>query len=84
MVDDNSKYSEDYAIVNSKIGFRKTIKHFGFDIYGGINNAMDTRYASYIDLNAASYYPGMLPKFYNPSPARNFYAGISLKLNLNK
>ena len=84
MVDDNSKYNEGYSVINSKLGFRKTIKHFGFDIYTGINNAMNTRYASYIDLNAASYYPGMLPKFYNPSPTRNFYAGISLKLNLNK
>lgn len=84
MVDNNSRYNNGYSVLNSKLGFRKTIKHFGFDIYAGINNAMDTRYASYIDLNAASYYPGMLPKFYNPSPAKNFYGGLSLKLNLNK
>ena len=84
MVDANTNLSKAYSVINSKLGFKKTIQHFGFDIYGGINNAMDTRYASYIHLNAASYSPGMLPKFYNPSPARNFYGGISLKLNLDK
>lgn len=84
MVDNNSSYNNGYSILNSKLGFRKNSKPFGFDIYAGINNATDTKYASYIELNAASYYPGMLPKFYNPSPARNFYGGISLQYNLNK
>ena len=84
MVDNNSKYNDGYSILNSKLGFRKNIKYFGFDIYAGINNAMDAKYASYIELNAAPSSAGMLPKFYNPSPRRNFYGGVSLKLDLNK
>ena len=50
-----------------------------FDVFAGVNNAMDTKYASYIELNAASDNPGALPKFCNPTPRRNYYTGLSTK-----
>lgn len=79
ITDDNIHYNKSYSVVDAKIGFKKLLGKFQIDIYAGINNALDEKYASYIDLNAASYYPGMLPKFYNPSSRRNYYGGASLK-----
>lgn len=79
MTDDNSVYNKSYSLVNTRLGWKKTIAHIGLDVYAGINNAGNTRYASYIDLNARAYVPGTLPKFYNPSMTRNYYGGISFK-----
>lgn len=79
MTDDNTKFNNAYAVWNSKIGFKKMIGHFDVDMYGGLDNIPDAVYASYIELNASPASPGAPPKFYNPSPRRNFYAGVSIK-----
>lgn len=75
--DANSYHSDAYFLLNAKLGFRKSIKRFGFDIYGGVNNAMDTHYSSLLLYNADAN--GIPPQFYNPSAGVNYYGGIKIK-----
>lgn len=52
----------------------KTIKMLGdISAHVGVNNALNTVYTTYYQLNAAG------DKFFNPMARRNFYAGISLR-----
>src|SRR5262249_38106615 len=65
--------TDSYALLNLKLGFKKTIKHFGFDAYFGINNLTGTQYYAMVFVN-------QLPDAYIPAPNEiNFYGGGSLK-----
>ena len=79
MRDDNSIYSEAYQVANFKLGWQKTFdKHWGLDVYTGINNLLDAKYASMILINAGSF-GGNAPRYYYPGLPRNFYGGAKLK-----
>ena len=45
-----------------------------FDLFGGVNNLLNTVYYDNIRLNAFG------GRFYEPAPGRNFYLGLSLNL----
>ena len=51
---------------------------FLLELYGGINNAFDEKYASMILINAGSF-GGRAPRYFYPGLPRNYYGGISLK-----
>lgn len=78
MRDDNSSYSEAYAVAFAKVGFRKKLHaRVNLDTYFGVNNISDEKYASMILVNAASF-GGAAPRYYYPGRPRNIYGGIRL------
>lgn len=77
--DANTYYADAYSLLNGKLGFRKTVNRFGVDVFGGVNNAMDTRYSSLLLYNADASAFGAPPQFYNPSAGINYYGGIKVK-----
>jgi iron complex outermembrane receptor protein len=79
MRDDNSVYSDSYAVLNMKFGYRKTLgSSWDIEVFGGIRNVLDEQYASMILINAGSF-GGNAPRYYYPGLPRNFYGGVSLK-----
>ena len=82
MNDANTAYNKSYSLLNGKLGFRKAVKQFGFDLFAGVNNAFDTKYSSLINFNADAY--GYPAPWFNPSPGVNFYGGLTVKYNFNK
>lgn len=77
--DANTDYHPSYHIVNTKIGFKKQLnKAFIVNLYAGIDNLLNKKYSSILSLNATGF-GGAAPAYYNPSPERNGYTGISIK-----
>jgi iron complex outermembrane recepter protein len=78
MRDDNSIYSDAYQLVDCKLGYKFSIhKKWQFDVFAGINNLFNEKYASMILINAGSF-GGSAPRYYYPGLPRNFYAGIKV------
>lgn len=77
--DDNSIYSDSYQVVNTKVGYRSNRnKKLQFDIFIGINNLFNEKYASMLLINAGSF-AGNAPRYYYPGEPVNFYSGLNLK-----
>jgi len=77
--DDNTIYSKNYQLVNSKIGFKSNdSKKTQFDIFIGLNNIFNEKYASMLLINAGSF-GGSAPRYYYPGEPSNYYAGVSIK-----
>ena len=78
VTDDNSVYSDAYQVVNVKLGYRKSlVSKWELDLYGGINNLFDEKYASMLQINAGSF-GGSAPRYYYPGEPVNFYIGLRL------
>lgn len=77
--DANTYYSDPYALLNVKLGYRRAIGPLSGEIFAGINNAFNARYSSLILYNADAN--GIPPQFFNPSPGVNYYPGLKLKYN---
>lgn len=78
MRDDNTAYSDSYQLLNAKLGYEKSFSnHFRLDIYGILNNFLNTKYASMIMVNAASF-GGSEPRYYYPGLPRNYYLGAEI------
>lgn len=82
--DDNTVYSEAYGIMNLKLGYKKTVgmkakRPVQLNLFGGINNLWDEKYASMLLVNAASF-GNAAPRYYYPGLPRNFYVGLRLSL----
>ncbi|HET8572502.1 MAG TPA: TonB-dependent receptor [Edaphocola sp.] len=82
--DDNTYFQPAYTLLSVKAGYRKTIGAFDIDLALGGQNLLDERYSSMIQLNADNHNSVADPKFYNPSPERNFYVSVSLKYYLKR
>ncbi len=79
MRDDNSIFSEKYQLVNTKIGYRSSEnKKVQFEIFVGINNIFDEKYASMLLINAGSF-GNKPPRYYYPGEPVNYYSGMNLK-----
>lgn len=79
MRDDNSIYSDAYQLVNLKLGYTfKFSRDWTLDIFTGVNNVFDERYASMILINAGSF-GGNAPRYFYPGLPRNFYLGLSIE-----
>lgn len=78
MRDDNSIETEPYQLVNLMAGYEKTFKKLSFSLSSGIQNLLDTHYASMILINAVA--PGnQAPRYYYPGLPRNFKSMLSLR-----
>lgn len=72
---DNVNQTEAYSLLNAKIGYKRTISKFTFDIYAAANNITSTQYYYMVFLN-------QLPDAYIPAPnAINYFGGVNLKYN---
>jgi iron complex outermembrane receptor protein len=80
--DDNSLYSDSYQLVNVKAGFRTMFfKRLELDVYAGINNLFDEKYASMFLINAPSF-GGQAPRYYYPGLPVNYFGGLSLSYKI--
>lgn len=77
--DANTQYASDYFLLGGRIGYRSTVsKNFAFEVFGGIDNALDKRYSLGNDLNAIG------GRYYNTAAPRNFYVGLKLTPSFEK
>lgn len=75
----NTSWSESYHLLNGRLDInliQSGDKNFVVGTYIGINNLLDARYTSFLQVNAP------FNRFYNPSPERNIYFGFVLKMPL--
>ena len=80
MRDDNSIDSDAYQVANLKIGYQKLFNNrFQLNIFTGIRNILDEKYASMILINAGSF-GGNPPRYFYPGLPRNYFGGVNLKL----
>lgn len=64
-----------FSLLNAKIGFKKIIKHFEFDVYAGANNITGSQYYYMVFVN-------QIPDAYIPAPNEiNYFGGVNLKYN---
>lgn len=71
--DANSVFSKYYNLVQVKAGWRiVTPENYHLEIYAAVDNLLNERYSLGNDLNA------MGDRYFNPSPVRNYLAGIKL------
>jgi iron complex outermembrane receptor protein len=69
-----SEHATDYLLLGARGGYRKELKKIKFEIYTGIDNALDEKYSLGNDLNALG------GRYYNVAPGRNYYFGIKFVL----
>ena len=81
MDDANTEKSDGYFTIQLKTAYRFSLKKIGnIEIYGGVNNLTDARYASMISVNALSV-GGNEPRSYYPGLPRHFFAGLRFNFN---
>lgn len=82
--DDNTVYSDAYSLMNIKLGYRKTVyiadaKPMLLNVFAGVNNLWDEKYAGMFQVNAAAFGTAA-PRYYYPGLPRHLYAGLRLSL----
>lgn len=76
--DTNTKTTNSYQLLNLKVRYTFAIfKNVDFNIYGGMNNALNEHYAASIVTNAVGF-GGKSPRYYYPGNPRNYYGGMQV------
>jgi iron complex outermembrane receptor protein len=70
--DANTAINNAWHLLGYKLGYDFKLKQTACSIFTGGDNLLDARYSAGADLNAFG------GRYYNVSPGRNFYAGISV------
>ena len=70
--DANSVYANDYHLVQAKLGYQRSLFDVDFQMFVGVDNALNQRYSLGNDLNAFG------ERYYQPSAERNYYGGIKV------
>lgn len=73
ILDDNSVFSESYLLANLKLGFRREFQKVSVNVYGGVNNVLDEKYASMLQIN-----PRFNQRYYYPGLPINYFSGIKV------
>lgn len=76
--DDNTLYTKAYQLTNLMAGYEKTFRKISLSVSSGIQNLLDTHYASMVLINATAV-GSQSPRYYYPGLPRNFKSTISLK-----
>lgn len=80
--DENTLYSDPYQLVNTQLGYRSRLwDNLVMGLELGLNNLLNTRYASSVLINANSF-GGSEPRYFYPGNARNYYIGVNLLYGL--
>jgi iron complex outermembrane recepter protein len=76
--DQNSKYSQEYHLLNIKAVYSFTIlQKLKTELSAGVSNLMDSHYAASILPNAVGFGKA-LPRYYYPGNPRNYFGGVAL------
>lgn len=77
--DANTAIAKSYQLLGSRIGWKKPGRQkIHYSIYAGADNLLDQTYSLGNDINAAG------GRYYNAAAKRNYYAGVSFRLNSRK
>jgi iron complex outermembrane receptor protein len=77
--DANTEYASEYFLLGGRIGYRSMMgENFSFELFTGVDNALDKRYSLGNDLNAVG------GRYYNAAALRNFYVGLKITPSLGK
>jgi iron complex outermembrane receptor protein len=77
--DANSEFTDSYQLMNLKLGYRRELgRRLALDLYAGINNLWDEKYASMVQINAAGF-GGAPPRYFYPGLPRNYYGGVKVQ-----
>ncbi len=71
--DENTVTQNQYGLLSCKIGWRKQVNKFSLDASILGTNLTNTVYSSFLQLN------GFGGRFFNPSPARDFFGNIKIQ-----
>jgi iron complex outermembrane recepter protein len=75
--DANTVDNEAFTVVHMQGGYRRSVGKTLFEIRAGMQNLLDTQYASMTLVNATAF-GGALPRYYYPGSPRSWYIGISV------
>jgi iron complex outermembrane recepter protein len=71
---ENTKSMNSYVLLGLKCSWERIVaKRFRLNVFGGIDNALDSNYNIFVAIN------GVNGRYYNPGPLRNYYGGLSFK-----
>nr|WP_236676034.1 TonB-dependent receptor [Chryseolinea lacunae] len=77
--DANTEYAASYVLLGARVGYRTLLsKNLPFEIFAGVDNALDKTYSLGNDLNAVG------GRYYNAAAPRQYYGGVTLKPFLKK
>jgi iron complex outermembrane receptor protein len=72
---DGLNETDPFYLLNAKVGFKRLVKHFEFDVYAGANNMTSSQYYQMVFVN-------QLPDAFRPGPNEiNFFGGLNIKYN---
>jgi iron complex outermembrane receptor protein len=78
LTDGNTLQSDPYQLLNFQCGYRFALfEGLRAGLEFGVNNLLNTRYASSVLINANSF-GGAEPRYYYPGNDRNYYSGLLL------
>ena len=78
MNDSNTKYSDRYALLDTKVTYVCTLFNFlKIGVNAGVNNVLNTKYAASILPNAVGFGTAA-PRYFYPGNPINYYGGFSL------
>lgn len=70
--DANSIYASGYFLVGSRVGYKTVFSSTRFELFVGVDNALNQRYSLGDDLNAAG------GRYFNAAAPRNYYFGLKI------
>lgn len=71
--DANTEYASEYFLLGARAGYRSSeTRNVRYEIFGGVDNALDKRYSLGNDLNAVG------GRYYNAAAPRNYYVGLKI------
>ncbi len=78
ITDSNSLYSNSYNLTNFKIGYQSNLdKNLKINVFFGINNIFDEKYASQILINTTGF-GNNAPRYYYPGNPTNYFTGCNV------
>jgi iron complex outermembrane receptor protein len=80
--DANTVFNDAYQLLNFKAGYQRPLgQRLTLDVYAGINNLADIRYAPMTQINAVGF-GATAPRYFYPGLPRNFFGGLKLSWRL--
>lgn len=74
----DSLKTEAYILIGTQIGISCDFNYFRLLAFAGLNNIMDKKYVSFVQINSDRQ------EFYEAGPRRNFFSGINFSFMFNK